>query len=84
MGDQGAEQPGPPDVVRVLGQARAPLGVVEAAAGQAAPVAGEHRAGVCQVRDALAAALGPDPAPERLAEVTAALDVLARHLLPRD
>ncbi|MFE1322699.1 MarR family winged helix-turn-helix transcriptional regulator [Kitasatospora phosalacinea] len=35
------------------------------------------------VDDALAAALGPDPAPERLAEVTAALDVLARHLLPR-
>ncbi|MFD0565658.1 MarR family transcriptional regulator [Kitasatospora saccharophila] len=32
---------------------------------------------------ALAAALGPDPDPARLAEVTAALDVLARHLSPR-
>jgi len=32
---------------------------------------------------ALAAALGPDPDPVRLAEVTAALDVLARHLSPR-
>ncbi|WP_099903252.1 MarR family winged helix-turn-helix transcriptional regulator [Streptomyces sp. TLI_171] len=31
---------------------------------------------------ALAAALGGDPDPDRLAELTAALDVLARHLLP--
>ncbi|WP_254897987.1 helix-turn-helix domain-containing protein [Kitasatospora sp. NA04385] len=35
------------------------------------------------VDEALAAALGPDPDPARLAEVTAALDVLARHLSPR-
>ncbi|WP_100840313.1 MarR family winged helix-turn-helix transcriptional regulator [Kitasatospora fiedleri] len=35
------------------------------------------------VEEALAAALGPDAGPERLAEVTAALAVLARHLSVR-
>ncbi|MEU8034855.1 MarR family transcriptional regulator [Streptomyces sp. NPDC049099] len=36
------------------------------------------------VHDALAAALGGEPDPAHLAEVTAALDVLARHLLSPD
>lgn len=55
--------------------------LVRAAERPSARVAAVRAAGV---EEALAAALGPDAGPERLAEVTAAPTVLARHLSARD
>lgn len=57
--------------------------LVRQAPGTSARVAAVRAAGASKVEDALARALGETEA-ERLPELTRALEVLARHLVPRD